>query len=145
MALTTRQTAYVQARTSGLGQTQAALKAGYAASSAKVIASRMEKLPAIHAAIKAGRKANLPEPDAAPAYDSPESFLLAVVLGTAPADPVRVGAARALLPFLKAKQRSPIPAKSPLKQKTADTAADEREARAAWAKKTAEIRARLAK
>lgn len=51
-------------------------------------------------------------PVASPAtYSSAEEYLLAVVCGTEPPDPVRVGAARALLPFQEQPKRRALPAK----------------------------------
>lgn len=113
--MTPRQTAYVAHRAAGLGQEQAALAAGYAESSAKVIASRMEKLPAIRAAIDAARKAAKAghADDAPPEFEGAEDYLLAVVKGLVPPDPVRVGAARALLPYVKARQRAPVKSRPP--------------------------------
>lgn len=118
--MTPKQVAYIKHRAAGLGQERAAIAAGYAESSAKVIASRMEKMPEIRAAVdEARREAKDSQVDDAPAeFADAESYLLAVVQGKAPPDPVRVGAARALLPYLKARQRAPLRART-AKQLTA--------------------------
>jgi len=73
-----------------------------------------------------GKAVHAPAPASAPdapltIYDSPEDYLLAVVQGKAPADAVRVGAARALLPFIKRRQRTPLAAlRTPKAQQVAD-------------------------
>lgn len=121
--MTPKQLEYARHRAAGLGQTRAAVAAGYAKGSAKVIASRMEKLPEIRTAIDGARRAakgsspDAPEPE----FTGAEDYLLSVVQGKAPPDPVRVGAARALLPFEKRRQRAPLPAvRTPRQQAHAD-------------------------
>ena len=113
--MTPKQTLYARHRAAGLGQAQAALKAGYAKQSAKVIASRMERMPAIQEAIDAARReANGDHADdAPPEFADAESYLLAVVKGQVPPDTVRVGAARAQLPYLNARKRAPLKSKTP--------------------------------
>lgn len=144
---TARQLAYITARASGLGRERAALEAGYMASSAKVSASRMEKAPAIREAIEAAKvaTANTAATQSAPEYPDPESYLLAVVTGATPPDPIRVAAARALLPFLKARQRAPVKAATPKQQGRKDTLTDEQIQRDDWAAKSAAVRARMNK
>lgn len=143
--MTPKQCKYIECRVSGLGQAQAAVKAGYAESSAKVIASRMEKLPDIRAAIDEGLKAKYPPqgetPDAE--FESAEAYLQAVVRGLAVPDPVRVGAARALLPFERARQRAPIKAATPQQMDARDKLVGEKELLDQWAEKAAQVRARL--
>jgi hypothetical protein len=123
--LTPRQTAYIKHRAAGLGQAQAAIKAGYAKSSAKISACRMEKLPAIRAAIDAARKAAKGDhaDDAPLEFEGAEDYLLAVVKGLVPPDPVRIAAAKALMPFTKRRQRVPLAAvRTPKAQQHADEA-----------------------
>jgi hypothetical protein len=116
--MTQKQLEYIKNRASGMGQEQAALKAGYAASSAKVSASRMERMPAIARAINKARKVQMPDsPDALIVFDNPEEYLLAVVQGKVTPDPARVSAARALLPYSAAKQRTPKGKKEERKEK----------------------------
>lgn len=139
--MTPRQTEYVKHRAAGLGQAQAAKAAGYAPVSAKVIASRMEKLPAIRAAIDEARDA---KPDTGPLeFEDAQSYLRAVVKGTTPADPVRVGAARALLPFERARQRAPVKGPTPQQLDRRDAQSAEQELLEAWAQKAATVRDRL--
>lgn len=143
--MTPKQIEYARHRAAGIGQAQAAIKAGYAKSSAKVIASRMEKLPAIREAIKAARAEAKGEPaiDADPEFVDAESYLLAVVQGLAPPDPVRVGAARALLPYLNARTRAPVKSATPKQMQAHATNAEDKDMLDAWAAKAAKVRARL--
>lgn len=144
--MTPKQAEYAKHRAAGQGQAQAAIAAGYAGSSAKVIASRMEKLPAIRDAITEARQAakNSAPPDASPEFADAESYLLAVVQGTAPPDPVRVGAARALLPYLNPRRRAPVKSATPAQMNASSALAGEGELLDAWAVKAAAVRARLA-
>lgn len=82
-------------------------------------------------------------PDApALAFDGPEDFLLAVVRGEVPADPVRVGAARALLPFVKRRQRVPLAAtRTPKAQQAADEAQGATDLNAKFRRRAAELAA----
>ncbi len=143
--MTPRQTAYIKHRVAGLGQAQAAIKAGYAKSSAKISACRMEKLPAIRAAIDAARKAAKGDhaDDAPPEFEGAEDYLLAVVKGLVPPDPVRVGAARALLPYMAPRKRATARSATPKQMQASAAHSEDRDARAAWAAKSAAVRARL--
>lgn len=143
--MTPKQTAYVQHRAAGMTQARAAVAAGYAEQSAKVIASRMEKLPAIREAIAAARaaaKSNTPV-DASPEFDDAESYLAAVVQGLTPPDPVRVGAARVLIQYQRQRQRSPLKNATPRQLASKGTAAREEELLDLWSVRAAAIRARL--
>ena len=111
--MTPKQSEYARHRAAGLGQAQSAIKAGYAKPSAKVIASRMERMPEIQAAIAAARQSATPSSSEPIEFDSPEVYLLAVVQGRAAPDPVRVGAAKALLPFVAPKRRAPPASRTP--------------------------------
>lgn len=110
MPLTPKQLEYARHRAAGLGQARAAVEAGYAAGSAKVTASKLEHRPDIRAAIDAARQVAKGDTanDAEPEFAGAEDYLLAVIQGKAPPDPVRVGAARALLPYLNARKRAPL-------------------------------------
>lgn len=113
MALTPKQLEYARHRASGLGQARAAVEAGYAVGSAKVSASKLEHRPDIQEAIAAAREAG----KAAGAshgedYDA-EGYLAAVVAGKAVPDPQRIAAAKALLPYLRAKTRAPVKSRPP--------------------------------
>lgn len=134
-----KQQAYVRHRSAGLGQERAALAAGYAQSSAKVIASRMERNPEIRAAIDAAR----PPAGAAPEYADAEAYLLAVVMGTAAPDPVRVGAARAILPYQRARQRVPLKAATASQMRKTNERNTEQSLLDDWATKAAAVRERL--
>lgn len=142
--MTRKQAEYIRHRAGGLGQAQAAKAAGYAKSSAKVIASRMERLPAIRAAIAAARADAQSGAADVQEFDSAESYLLGVVRGQTPPDPVRVGAARALLPFERARQRAPLKGPTPRQLDRRDAAAGEQALLDDWAQKAATVRARLA-
>jgi len=141
--MTPKQCKYIECRVSGLGQAQAAVKAGYAKSSAKVIASRMEKLPAIRQAIDEGLAAKHTLQDETPEFDDAQSYLAAVVKGLTPPDPVRVGAARALLPFERARQRAPVKSATPRQLNQSAALAEEQVLLDEWAEKAAAVRARL--
>jgi hypothetical protein len=145
--MTPKQTEYARLRAAGLGKAQAAKTAGYAAGSAKVVASRMEKMPEILAAIAAGRssQASPAPPAGAPdiEFDSAESYLAAVVKGLTLPDPVRVGAARALLPYEKGKQRAPVKSATPRQLDSQNKLIAEQELLDKWAEKAAQVRERL--
>ena len=143
--MTPKQRRYAELRAAGLGQATSAKQAGYALSSAKVIASRMEKLPEIREAIDAGRRKGKPAADGEPEFASAELYLRAVVQGTTAPDPVRVGAARALLPFETAKTRAPLQSPTPRTLVRRETQTLDQAARDAWNAKAAKIRAQLAK
>jgi hypothetical protein len=137
--MTPKQAEYIKYRAQGLGQAQSALKACYATSSAKVTASKLERLPAIRAAITEA-KAGQPAVE----FDSAQDYLSAVVRGATPPDPVRVGAARALLPFERARQRAPMKGKTPTQLDRSDKQAGDQALLDQWAEKAKAVRARLA-
>ncbi|MGC2047029.1 MAG: terminase small subunit [Gallionella sp.] len=141
--MTPKQRSYIEYRIIGLGQAQAAIKAGYASASAKTIASRMEKLPEIRAAIDAGLAARYGQTDEPPEFEDAQSYLAAVVKGLTPPDPVRVGAARALLPFERARQRAPVKSATPRQMDRQNRLAAEQDLLDAWAEKAARVRQRL--
>jgi hypothetical protein len=66
-----------------------------------------------------------------------------VVQGVAAPDPVRVGAARALLPFERARQRAPKKSASPKAMQEADVKATEQALLDRGAAKAAEVRKRM--
>lgn len=140
--LTGKQVEFARQRAAGLSGTRAALAAGYAKSSARVVACRMQKMPEIQAAIAEARRARAAD---GPAFESAESYLSAVVAGREPADPVRVGAARALLPFERARQRAPVKGLAPRELDARDAKAAEKEMLDAWAEKAKRVRERLAR
>jgi hypothetical protein len=142
MALTPKQALYVQARTQGMGQAQAARAAGYSPRSAKVIGCRLEKRADIKAAI--GASAPPAPAERSVEYQTAEAYLQAVVAGTAAADPTRVSAARALIQYQAPRRRRPLrPTTTPTGQEGSDAAAADRELREEWADKVVAIRARL--
>ncbi len=145
--MTPKQTEYVRHRAIGLGQARSAIKAGYAESSAKVIASRMEKLPAIRAAIDEARDATKGRQSDAtePKFADAEAYLTAVVQGLAPADPMRISAARTLIAYQRAKQRVPVKSATPTQLNKRETGDEERDLLEKWAEKAAAVRARLSK
>ena len=138
MKLTDKQTAYVQHRAAGLGQERAAIEAGYAKSSAKISASRMERSPDIKAAIDAARQSTQAE-----TYASAEDYLQAVVQGRAVPDPVRVGAARCLIQYERGRERGPVKSASPTELARRGEQDKEQELRDAWAETAAKVRERL--
>jgi hypothetical protein len=141
--MTPRQREYVRHRAAGLGQERAALEAGYAASSAKVSASRMERDPKIRAAIAQARQiggGNTPAE-----FEDAESYLLAVVRGETPPDPVRVGAARAILPYQRAPQRARMRGATPRELDRQESLTEEQALLDAWAEKAKRIRERMGK
>lgn len=148
--MTPRQLEYIRHRAAGLPPTSAARAAGYAEASAKVSACRMEANPEIAAAIEAARQDRQEERPAAgedaseaPAYIDAESYLMGVVQGLTPPDPVRVSAARALIQYQKARQRAPVKSPPPKQLAEHDKQAEERALLDQWAEKAAEVRARL--
>lgn len=144
--MTPRQLEYIQHRAAGIQPTRAAIAAGYAEASAKVSASRMEARQDVREAIEAARKAAPPATSAPPAeFQDAESYLQAVVLGTTPPDPVRVSAARALIQYQTAKKRAPVASPPPKQLAQREEITDETAARDAWARKSAEVRARLSR
>lgn len=145
MALTPKQLEFARHRAAGFGQRRAAVEAGYAPGSAKVTASKLEHRPDIRAAIDAARKAAKAghADDAPPEFEGAEDYLLAVVQGKAPPDPVRVGAARALLPYMAPRKRATARSATPKQMQASAAHSEDRDARAAWAAKSAAVRARL--
>jgi hypothetical protein len=128
--------------------------------SAKVVASRLEHRADIQVAIaEARREPSEPEPQTARALPaaggamtpygqaySAESYLQAVVAGTERPDPVRVGAAKALIAYQQPRSRRPLPPeRSPTQQMANEVSAAEREQREAWSQRVVEIRSRLRK
>jgi hypothetical protein len=143
MALTDRQRRYAEGRSRGLGQERAAIEAGYAEASAKVSASRMERDPAVRAAIESARTAGGTEERPQQRYEDAEAYLLAVVRGDVPPDPVRVSAARAILPYQRRRERAPLKGDTPkrMAERTQhDAQAQELEA---WAETEKRVRARV--
>lgn len=82
-------------------------------------------------------------PPTARKYEDALDFLAAVVAGTEPPDPVRVAAAKALLPFQAPRKRAPVASAPPRQLQHAAKIGAEEAAREAWRKKSAEVRARL--
>ncbi|PIV89413.1 MAG: hypothetical protein COW48_00645 [Hydrogenophilales bacterium CG17_big_fil_post_rev_8_21_14_2_50_63_12] len=144
--MTPRQLDYIQHRAAGMQPTKAAIAAGYAEASAAVTASRMEHRQDVREAIEAARGAAAPATAAPPAeFQDAEGYLQAVVLGTTPADPVRVSAARTLIQYQTARQRAPVASPPPRQLAQSEEIADESAARKAWAMKSAQVRARLSR
>lgn len=137
--MTPKQRAYVEHRAAGLGQERAALEAGYAKASAKVSASRMERDPEIRRAIDAARGGA----GELRRYQGAEDYLLAVVRGKETPDPVRVGAARALLPYLTPRKRAPKKSATPREMQAQDATATEAALLEQWAERAQRVRARL--
>jgi hypothetical protein len=137
-----KQLAYVQRRAAGLGQERAAIEAGYSRASAKVSASRMERDPRIAKAIEEARKAARGGSEMR-RYEDPESYLRAVVAGEETPDPVRVGAARALLPFLEPRKRAPKKSASPRHMQDQAARATQDDLLEQWAERARRVRARL--
>ena len=125
MALTPKQRAFVAAVQGGASNKDAAIAAGYAASSASVAGSRLAKHPSVMAALAqvgvnkivkapAKKAAAHAEPDSAPVepeeagfdlsnalrHSDPKDFLLAVMNDFGSEPKLRVDAAKALMPFL---------------------------------------------
>lgn len=142
--MTPKQIEYVKHRAAGLGQARAAVAAGYAASSAKVIASRMERMPEIAASITEAREAaRVDQKSAPPEFANAEDYLVAVVQGTSPPDPLRISAARTLIAYQKGRQRVPVKSATPTQLQASAALADEGELLDQWAEKAAAVRARL--
>lgn len=125
MALTTKQRAFVEAVRGGASNRDAAIAAGYAASSASVAGSRLAKHPAVMAALggaAVNKNVKGPVPvqkprqapldledgdsefsfDAAMAlsFSDPKDFLLATMNDFSTEPKLRVDAAKALMPFV---------------------------------------------
>ena len=142
--MTPRQRAYVEHRAAGLGQRQAAVAAGFALKSAKVSASRAERNPKIKRAIEDARKSRHKGAGGVTEYPDAESYLLAIVRGLETPDPVRVGAARALLPYMRARERVPVKSATPKEmQRTTERDAETR-LLDEWAAKAKTIREKMA-
>lgn len=69
-------------------------------------------------------------------------YLSAVVSGDEAPDPVRVAAAKALLPFQSARQRVPLRSSPPRQLQEKEKIAAEAAAREEWCQRANEIRAR---
>ncbi|SFW77407.1 terminase small subunit [Pseudomonas sp. NFACC04-2] len=129
MALTPKQRAFVVAVQGGASNKDAAIAAGYAASSASVAGSRLAKHPNVVAALaQAGvnkvvkapvqKAAATGEPDEQPAdpveagfdlaqalrHSDPKDFLLAVMNDLGSEAKLRVDAAKALMPFIHSRK-----------------------------------------
>lgn len=79
------------------------------------------------------------------AFESAEQYLEAVVCGTTPPDAARVSAARVLMAYQQARKRSPMaPERTPVQQAKHEAHVEEKTLLDDWAKKAAEVRARLA-
>ncbi|MCP1419909.1 phage terminase small subunit [Pseudomonas laurylsulfativorans] len=125
MALTTKQRAFVDAVRGGASNKDAAIAAGYAASSASVAGSRLAKHPNVLAAlayspinknVKAGPKPVSEKPQAedlargdaessfdfskAMTFTDPKAFLIATMNDYDADAKLRVDAAKALMPFI---------------------------------------------
>ena len=146
--LTEKQREYARHRAAGLPPTAAARAAGYRGKGVKVTASRLDRNPKIRAAIEEARQAARGARTKAggrPRYD-PEGYLRAVIAGSTPADPIRVSAAKALLPFLEPRRRlRKGNAISPREQEHLEEIAAEREAEEAWEETVERIKSRMAK
>jgi hypothetical protein len=142
--MTEKQREYARHRAAGLPPTAAARAAGYRGKGVKVTASRLDRNPKVRAAIEEARQAargSRTKADGVPRYD-PEGYLRAVIAGSTPADPIRVSAAKALLPFLEPRRRSPKGnAISPREQEHLEELEAEREASEAWQATVARIKA----
>lgn len=78
-------------------------------------------------------------------YESAQAYLDAVVAGIEPADPIRVAAAKALLPYETPRSRAPLSAVGKPKQIQAlQRHQDEASEKSDWRVKAEEIAARLA-
>lgn len=89
----------------------------------------------------------VPEAPTAPAVacETAAEYLQAVVSGRVQPDPLRIVAAKALLPYESPRKRQPlVAAAGPKAQAKRDARDDEAEARQAWAARAAEVRRKLA-
>jgi phage terminase small subunit len=121
---------------------QAALKAGYSKASARISAAANERIPAVREAIQAARGGAA----ASKGYKDAQAYLEAVLANEELPDPLKVGAARALLPYQQRRLRSPKGnALSPREQQHLDELEEEREASEAWEATVARIEARMQK
>jgi hypothetical protein len=143
MTLTAKQKRYVRHRAAGLGQGRAAIESGYSPKGAKVTASRMERDPKIAGAIREARQAGRAEPGGPREYLHPEDYLAAVVSGAEPPDPVRVGAARALLPYCEERVRPTKSAASPKALRARGARAVEQDLLDRWAVRERKVRGRM--
>jgi hypothetical protein len=96
------------------------------------------------------RRGPLPKPprpvESSATYSSAEQYLLAVVCGSEPPDPVRVGAARALLPFQERPKRRALPAsQTPAEQARQEALAETSAADDEWSEIVKQTRAEFAK
>jgi len=73
----------------------------------------------------------------------PQDYLLAVTVGRAVPDPVRVAAARALLPFIRARECTPLKGIAPKDLRRKAALEIENELLAEWAETAAKVPARL--
>ena len=137
--MTPKTSAYIANRAAGMAGEQAAVAAGYSPASAGITAARLERSTEIREAIAAARVKPDPESEH---FETAQEYLAAVVAGRVVADPVRVSAARALLPFERAKQRAPIKSEKPADLHRQSEKDAERAQLDAWERRTADIRAR---
>lgn len=93
-----------------------------------------------------------PEPKVRPiaptggTYADAESYLAAVVSGIEPPDPLRVAAARALLPYQKRAERRPLPPKrTAAEQVRQDALAETSSANSEWAEIVKQTQAEITK
>ncbi len=146
--VTPKQDSYIQHRAAGMLQARAAAAAGYSEKTTKVIASRLESKPEIKEAIElarqsasANRTANTEDQ---PEFENAEQYLVAVVQGTTPPDPLRITAAKTLIAYQKGRQRAPIKSATPGQMNAASALAEDVDMLDQWAEKAAAVRARLA-
>jgi phage terminase small subunit len=88
---------FAHAILSGHTGKQAAILAGYSAATAATAACRLLKHPAVKAEIT---RLKTEHAKSEPHYATPLEFLMAVASGTAYATPLRIRAAKALLPYM---------------------------------------------
>lgn len=101
-----------------------------------------ERIPAVREAIE---KARAGEVEGATVYLDPEAYLQAVACGRAVPDAVRVAAARALLPYLRMRQRAPLRGRTPRELDARAAREEEDRLLEEWAEKARKVRARLAR
>lgn len=92
-----------------------------------------------------GASSNKTSDAAATIYESAQDYLDAVVAGHEPADPIRVAAAKALLPFQQPRTRVPLASSTkPRDLAKQQSITEQRTSDAGWQKTSDEIRARHA-
>jgi hypothetical protein len=103
----------------------------------------MERDQSIAREIREAREAARGGPTVPRQYDGAQDYLLAVIRGEEVPDPIRVGAARALLPFLEPRRRATKKSASPRQMQHQDALATENALLDQWAEKAARVRRRL--